>query len=312
MREQVGRFSLVLALVAAAGLFSALAPNTFPQLSTLTAILGTQAVLLIVALAVVIPLASGEFDLSVGWTAGLAMAIVPVLFLKHGWAAPLAISAGIAAGLVVGLFHSLCVVRLGLNAFVVTLATGTVLSGVTTGITGGETIIGVPSALTTATRTDVIGVPLVAWISLLLTAVLWYVSELTPVGRYLMAVGGNREAARLAGVPVAFVRGGAFVVASVLCAVAGVLDSGVIGAAVPDIGSSYLLPVYAAAFLGATSIRPGRFNAIGTAIALYLIATVVTGLNMLGVAAWIQPVFNGAALLVAIVFAKITVSSRTS
>ena len=142
------------------------------------------------------------------------------------------------------------------------------------------------------------------YLAFVLVIALWYVYEHTPLGRALFFVGEGREAARLVGLRVDRLRFGAFVASGVISAGAGIVTAGQLGAADPSVGPSFLLPAYAAAFLGATTIKPGRFNAWGTVVALYLLVTGVTGLELLGSSSWVQEMFNGVALLIAVTFAR--------
>ncbi len=304
-RRIVSRHGIGIVLLLFIGVFSALRPDTFFTRGNLVAILGTQSILLIVALALTIPLAAGDFDLSFGFTLGFTMAIVTVLAVNHHWSWELATVAAVAAGLAVGVVNGFFIVHLGVNAFITTLGTGTVLNGLILAVTGGETIADVPAPVTTISRYEVFSLPLVWYYAIGLAIVLWYVYELTPVGRYIYFVGGGRDAARLAGLPVRAVRYGAFVATAGICGIAGILSAGQLGAVDPTIGSSFLLPAYAAAFLGATTIKPGRFNVWGTVLALYLLATGITGLQLLGAPYWVEPVFNGVALTLAVTFAQL-------
>ena len=129
--------------------------------------------------------------------------------------------------------------------------------------------------------------------------------EHTPLGRHLFFVGeGPRGRAACRACRVDRLRFGAFVASGAISAVAGIVTAGQLGAADPSVGPSFLLPAYAAAFLGATTIKPGRFNAWGTVVALYLLVTGVTGLELLGTSSWVQEMFNGVALLIAVTFAR--------
>lgn len=146
------------------------------------------------------------------------------------------------------------------------------------------------------------------FVGLALCAEVWYVLQHTPLGRHLVFVGEGREVARLNGLPVSGIRVGALVTCSLIAAVAavaGVLQAGVVGAADPGGGASYLLPAFAGAFLGATSIRPGRFNAWGSFVAVYFLVTGITGLELLGLSGWVQDVFYGGSLVVAVAFARL-------
>lgn len=302
----LARGSIPIALVVAVAVFSLLRPETFPTQGNFDALVGTQATLLIVALAVTIVLAAGDFDLSVGAVVGLTMTVTAVLSVNHGWSWPLAALAALGAGAAVGGVNAFLVGVLGLNAFVSTLGTNTIVLGLTTGISGAQTVGPVPQGLSDVSSEKwLLGLPLVSLYGFVLVGILWYVLNHTPVGRYVFFVGGGIDVSRLAGLPVRAIKMGAFIAAAVLCALAGVLYAGQLGAADPTVGPSLLLPAYAAAFLGATTITPGRFNIWGTFFALYFVETCVTGLEQLGVPFWTESVFNGAILVIAIAFSRL-------
>jgi len=197
------------------------------------------------------------------------------------------------------------IVLLDLNAFVVTLGAMTLIQGLTTWITGSNLVSKVPSGLTSFARNQVLGLPAAVFYGWILAIVLWYLFEFTPLGRYLLFVGGNREASRLAGISVRRVRTLTFVASGVISAFAGLVLVGKLGVADPTLGGSYLLPPYAAAFLGIAAVQLGRFNIGGTVIAVYLLIVATTGLLLLGSASWVTDVFNGAALILAITFAHL-------
>jgi len=134
----------------------------------------------------------------------------------------------------------------------------------------------------------------------------WYVLGFTATGRRLLFTGRGRRVARLAGIRVGRARWGAFVASGTISAIAGVLYTGTNGGADPSSGASFLLPAYAAAFLGATSVEPGRFNAWGTLVAVYFLASGVTGLQLLGVASFVQQLFYGGALILAVAISRMT------
>ncbi len=301
----VTRHAILLTLIVVSVVFSVLRPDTFFTRGNFNAIVGTQAVLLVVALALTIPLAAGDFDLSVGFNLGFTMSVLAVLTVHQQWPWPTAMVAAIAIGTGVGVVNAVLIVRLGVNAFVTTLGTGAVLNGLTLALTQGQTIGGIPNSLSNLSRATFLQLPLVAYYAFGLALILWYVFELTPLGRYLFFVGGNRTAARLLGVPVRRIRFGTFVFAAALSGVAGILSLGEIGASDVTVGPSFLLPAYSAAFLGATTIKPGRFNAWGTVVALYLLETAITGLELLGAPFWVEPLFTGVTLTLAVLFAQL-------
>ena len=156
------------------------------------------------------------------------------------------------------------------------------------------------------------GVPYAFYYALAAALLIWYVFDYTPLGRRLLFVGRGREVARLNGIAVDRVRVGALLSSAVLSSVGGIIYAGILGSADPYSGLNYLLPAFAAAFLGATTIQPGRFNPWGTIVAVYFLATGITGLSMLGIPLWVTNVFNGAALILAVTISQITRGRETS
>lgn len=313
-RTVVYRYAVVIALLVLVVAFSVVAPTTFPTLGNVRTIINSQAVLLILALGLTVPLIAGDFDLSIGATLGFCGVTVAALVGTLGWSDPAALATTLVIAVSIGIVNGLLVVGLGINAFIATLATSTVLAGLTLYVTNGTILTSVPLSLEGFAQTRVpgleIGTP--ALIGFGLTALLWYLYEHTPIGRHLFFVGEGREVARLVGLPVARLRLLAFVAAAVMAGLAGVLLAGELGGLAPSVGPTFLLPAYAAAFLGATTIKPGRFNAIGTLVALYLLVVGVTGLELLGVESWVEQVFNGVALAVAVAFARLVSSEQVS
>jgi ribose transport system permease protein len=298
------RYALLLAWGAVIVVFGLLKPDTFLTAANFQTIFGSQAVLLILTLALIVPLTAGEFDLSISGMLGLALVLVGWLNVAHGWPIALAVAAALAAGVAVGLLNAFFVVVVGVESIVVTLGMGTLLTGVAVGV-NNETVSGISHGLVSLARTDILGVQSAFWFGLVLTAVAWYVYAYTPLGRYLYFVGAGREVARLTGVRVDALRAGALVVSGFTAALAGVVLAGTLGAADPNVGPSYLLPAFAAAFLGSTAVRPGRFNPWGSFIAVYFLVTGITGLQLLGLVGWIEQFFYGASLVLAVTFSRL-------
>jgi ribose transport system permease protein len=174
-------------------------------------------------------------------------------------------------------------------------------------VTNSSTIGGIDDSLVDAVVGErVLGVPLAFYYALIAVVVMWYVFDYTPLGRRLLFVGRGREVARLNGVAVDRVRFGALVASATLAAAAGVVYAGVLGSADPYSGLNFLLPAFAAAFLGATTILPGRFNPWGAVVAVYFLGTGITGLTMLGIPLWVTNVFNGGALILAVTISQLS------
>jgi ribose transport system permease protein len=202
------------------------------------------------------------------------------------------------------------VVIVGVDALVATLGTGTLITGVGFAVSDYQIIGGVSETLTSAVSERFLGLPLSFYYGLGLCIVMWYIFRYTPLGRHLLFVGAGQEVARLSGLRVQAIRVGAFVACGLIAAIAGVMFAGILGAADPNAGINFLLPAYAAAFLGATAVNPGQFNPWGSFIAVYFLVTGVTGLQLLGLEDWIQQVFYGAVLVAAVTLSRIASRKR--
>lgn len=305
-RQWVQGYALVFCWLLMIGGFSVALGSDFFNWQTLGSMFSAQTVLLLLALATLLPLTAGDFDLSVASTLTLAGMTLAVLNVNHGRSAWSAILVALVVCLAVGLVNGLIVVAFDLDSFIVTLASSTVLSGLILLISDTSTITGVSTELGRWIIGErVFGVSVQFFYGLAAVAALWYLFDRSPGGMRLLFVGRNRSVARLSGVRVGRVRVLAFVGSAGLAGLAGVLLAGGQGGIDPTSGASYLLPAYAAAFLGATAIRPGRFNPVGTLIAVYFLVTGITGLQQLGAEAYVQQLFYGGALLVAVIGARL-------
>ncbi|MFS4091088.1 ABC transporter permease [Streptomyces sp. AF1A] len=282
-------------------LFSLLRPDTFATWGNAKTVLDLQAVLTILAIGLLLPLIVGELDLSVAANLGVGLILVTGLTSKQHLSLPLAALLAVLACTLVGAVNGLLITRLGINSFITTIGMSTVLTGVLGAYTNGNVFYeGIPSSLTKLGQGDLLGVPLPVVYAAALGVVVWYVLQWTPLGRYLYAIGGSPDAARLSGVPVRRLTLLAFTGAGLLAGVAGLVQAAVLGSGNPTVGPPMLLPAYAAVFLGATAIQPGLFNVWGTVIAVITLQVGTTGLSLLGAPFWIEPIFNGAALVLAV------------
>lgn len=301
--ELLGGLAVPAVLVILVVTFSILSPHIFFTSTNLSVIVSGQAILLMLALAVTIPLRSGDFDLSVSSVMILTACSAAVLS-DTGIALWVSILLCLAVGLVVGVVNSFFVVILNLDGMIVTLGMLTILTGLAGLVSGNQIVTNIPAPLMEFASQRVVGLPTVVWIGWAMALVLWYLFEYTPIGRYLLFIGGNRSAAHLAGIKVSRMRCGALIAASIISAVAGVLLAGTLGAVDPTSHGAYLLPPFTAAFLGASAIQLGRFNIVGTLVGLYILAVGIAGLQLLGFQGWIADLFNGACLICAVTFAR--------
>ena len=300
------RYGLIVAWLVVIMVFGILRPTTFLSWPNFSTIFGSQAILVVLTLGLIVPLTAGDYDLSIAGNLTLSSMTIAVLNVYFHWPILLAVFAALAVGLVIGAINAFIVLYFRINSLIVTLGMGTFIHGITLWISNSNTISGIDFSIAQAVIvTRLFGIPMAFYYALLVAAIIWYVFTYTAAGQRLLFVGRGREVARLSGIRVDRVRAITFLVSGVLGAVAGILFVGTLGAADPNSGLSYLLPAFAAAFLGATSITPGRFNPIGSVIAVYFLVTGITGLSILGISTFVQDLFYGGALVVAVALSQV-------
>jgi ribose transport system permease protein len=278
-----------------------LRPDQMFAWNSYATMLGSNAMVVVLTLALIVPLTTGDFDLSVAATMGLSSMLIAVLDVTLGYPILGAILVALLAGALVGAVNAFFILYFRVFSLIVTLGTGYFVAGLVLWLSGGTTVAGVSMDLVRAViLTRFLGVPLGFWYAALLTLAVWWLFQHTALGRRMLFVGRGREVARLSGVAVDRVRAGALVASSVMAAFAGVLYTGMRGVADPSSALAFLLPAFAAAYLGSTAIYPGRFNAPGAFVAVYLLSTGVMGLNFLGVSSFVQNLFYGGGLVLAV------------
>ncbi len=279
----VGRYGLVIAWALVIVLFGSILPSTFLTGANAANILGSQAVVVVLTLGVLFPMTAGDFDMSAASVLTLSAMTVAQLNVNAHWPIAAAVIAALAVGAATGFVNGFITTRLKIDPFIVTLGTGTFANGLTLWISGSNTVSGIDNSLVDAVvGGHLLGVPLEFFYALALCALIWWVFEYTRIGRLLTIVGQGREVARLSGAPVTGVRTLALTASGLIAAFAGVLYAGNSGAADPTSGTVLLLPAFAGAFLGATVIKPGRYNPWGSTIAVNNLATGITRLQILG------------------------------
>lgn len=302
------KYALLGILLLLLGTFVATIP-AFRSWGLITSMINSQSIILLLALIATIVLRTGGFDLSISQTM-VASAALCIVLTKAGVPLIAAVGCSILLGAVVGLINALLIVRIGVDSFIVTLGSFSALAGAAYFITSSSIVAGAPVELVNAVRSGVLGIPLVTWYAWALAVLLWFVYQRTPVGRYMVFIGGNPDAARLAGIRVQRIRFGAYLVSALLSSLMGLVFLGYFGAVDPGVGSPYMLQPLAAAFLGTTAIVVGRFNSAGTVVALYLLIVGITGLQVLGAQTWVTNVFYGLALMIAVTASKLAGRKR--
>jgi ribose transport system permease protein len=278
-------------------------PHLFLTLATVQSVASEQATTAMLAIAVLIPIAAGAYDLSVGATMNLSTIICVWLQTVRGWSMWPAIAVAVAACVAVGIVNGFVIVRLRVNSFIATLGMASVITAVQD-IVSGQNQPNPPTttAWTNLTQLNVAGFQIIVLYLLALALIAWWALDHTPAGRYLYAIGGNPEASRLAGVAVGRYTWYALIASAAVSGIAGVFYGSQTGPSL-TFGAGLLLPAFAAVFLGSTQIKPGRFNLWGTILAIYVLAVGVKGLQLITGVQWLAEMFNGVALVGAVSFA---------
>lgn len=303
--QVVGTWGLLVLTALVIVVFSALKPSSFPTLFNLRSILANQSIPAVLALGATVPIVTGRFDLSIGYGIGLSHVLAMWMIAEHHVAWPLACGLVVVAGLAVGVVNGLLVELAQIDSFIATLGTGSVLYAITYYVTGGGRIVAVtplPTGFTNIVNSEALGVPVTFWYVVIVALILWLVLEHLPAGRYLYVVGANPRAAQLVGIPRTKVVIGAFAASGLVTGLAGVLLASQQQIGDPSAGSNYLLPAFVGALLGSTAIKPGRANAVGTLVAVTILAVGLSGISQFAsqAAGWAIPLFNGLTLLAAV------------
>jgi ribose transport system permease protein len=294
-------YGLVILMVGLVLLFSILLPTTFPTLLNLRSILSDKAIIALLALAAMIPMVAGRIDLTVGYAIVLWHILAISLQTIYGLPWPVAVGIVLILGVVIGALNGLLVEVARIDSFIATLGTGTVLYALALWHTGGRQMVGaLPDAFYAINGTFIFGLPITAYYVLAITLALWVILDYTPTGRYLYAIGANQRAAELNGIPTRKFVIGAFVASGLLTALAGVLLASKLRIGQASVGLEFLLPALVGAFLGSTTIKPGRVNVWGTIVGVMILAVGISGIQQFGGSFWVEPMFNGTTLLIAI------------
>jgi len=298
---------LILLVVLIIG-FSVLRPRTFPTYFNFRSIANNKSIDAMLALAVFVPMTANQFDLSVGFLLGISQ-VLAIGLIGQGLAWPVAAALVLGLGAVVGLANGLLVTVVGIDSFIATLGTGSVLYGFNEWYTGGQQVLATLPKSFTALSGVVLGIPAPSLYVLAIAVGLWVLFEYLPAGRFLYVLGDSPRAAELNGISAKRYVTMAFLASGLLSAFAGVVLQSQLLVGQSSVGPEYLLPAFTAALLGATSVRPGRVNVWGTVLAVAVLAVAVAGLNQLGAPFFVSPLFDGTMLVLAVGLA-VTASRR--
>jgi len=294
----------LIGLVIIVVVFASLVPGFLSERNLLN-ILQQSSINACLALGMTLVIISGGIDLSVGPTAAIS-AVVAATLLLSGTPVPLAILAGLGIGSVCGLINGILVAYVGLQPFIVTLGTLSTYRAIALIYTGGNPVLGIPPGFRSLFNGTLLGIPTPVWIVAAVAVAAWILLNKTPIGEYLLAVGGNEEAAYIAGVPIESTKITAYVISGGLAALASLILIGRLGAAEPILGNLWELDAIAAAAIGGASLMGGKGSILGTILGAIILGTMRNGLTLMNVQAFYQLLATGLIILVAMMIDRAT------
>jgi ribose transport system permease protein len=310
----LARFGTLASLALLLIVFSLARPDVFPTIDNLLNIMNQVSILGTMAFGLTVCLVMGLFDLSIAAMATLGGYVATFLLVQYPdtIGVPEAVLISLAVAAVIGVFNGLIVSYLGISAFIATLATGSIITGAMLGISNSKTIItGIPDEFLIIGQGALFGVSNPIVIMLAIGVILWLLLEHTQLGRHLYAIGGSAEASRLSGIAVKRYAPIALAICAVCAALGGLMAASVLGAGRPQgVGDTYLLNAFAAVFIGASSLRPGKFHIVGTFIGVMLIGIINNGLSVMGVPTYWQYIVQGVLLIIALFSAGLLTMRR--
>jgi ribose transport system permease protein len=305
LRTFSSRYALIGVWIVMAAIYAVWMPSKFLHVATAQAIFGSQSSLLFLSIAALCTFVVGEFDLSFAGVMGLSATIIPVMSGLHHAPILLSCVVAMAAALAGGVINTVFIVGLGVPSLIITLGTSSLFLGIAELISGQNTMSVSSTTFSAIADHDLLGLPLSFYYGLILCVGFAYFLAWTPAGRHVIFVGANREVARLSGINVNRVRATAYLVASVVAGLSGILLVMAVGGFDPTGVQNYLMPALAAVFLGTAIVSPGQFNPMGTFFGIFFLETGILGLQLRGYSGWVQDLFYGAGLVVAVSVAHV-------
>jgi ribose transport system permease protein len=279
-------------------------PDTFLTVQVWKSLLASGAITALATVGLVLPLAAGIFNLAVGAEIGFGAIVFAWLLAEHGVPVGVAVLLVMAVSAGIGVVSGLLITKARIDSFITTLGMSSILLALIAWVSDGQQILNLGTTAQEVATGQFLGIARPVWTMLFVGLVVWYVLQRTPVGRRIYATGGNAAAARLAGVRTSAVIVAVLAACGAIAGLSGSLISAQLATGDPTVGPAYMLPAYAAAFLGSTQFRGGRYNVWGAVLAVYVLAVGVKGLQLGGAPTWIPDLFNGAALILAVGMAR--------
>jgi len=291
-------------LVIVSGIISALAPR-FMTVDNIAVITRAAAFVALVSLGQMTCLIAGVIDLSVGAVGGFAGVSAALLMYNTSIEPYVCILIGILIGAFIGLVNGTLVTRVKLNPFIVTLSMSFVVSGAILVTTGGWAIPDLPKKIEWIGRGNLGPIPVPTLIAVVIAILLAFLLNRTYIGRHIFAIGGNKEAAILVGIPVERLTTLVYVISGSLAALAGVMMLARLASGQPTVGQGWLLPSFAAPILGGAALNGGAGSVLGTMVGALLMAVIQNSIVMTGMSVYWENVVVGAVLVGAIVLDRL-------
>ena len=308
----LSRYGTIISLVVLIVIFSLGRPEVFPSVRNMFNILNQISILGIIALGLTVCLVVGLFDLSIGAMATFggyfAARFLMELDSDSLWVVAFVILSVLALAMLIGMINGALTSYLGISPIVETLAMSFIVTGVILGVSGGRTVNSsdIPMAFQVIGQGRIWGIPAPVLILIGTAFVLWLFLEHTQWGRNMYAIGGNREAARLSGISFQKYALIAMAIGAGCAALGGLVAGANLGVGRPQgVGETYLLNAFVAVFIGASTLKPGRFHVLGTAVGVLLIGVINNGLSTMGVATFWQYIVQGTILILALISASV-------
>jgi ribose transport system permease protein len=312
-RKLLGELGILGALLVMIAVFGVLRPDTFLSTENFTNILVQAAPLAAIAFGLTVVLVMGDFDLSVAAMSSLAGAVALYLMTREGIDWVPAVAVALLVGVVVGLGNGFLIAYAKNSSFIITLASGTILTGIEFTITNQETLFeNVPQGYIDLGQGSIGGIRTLLIIAFIVFVACLVLLEKTELGRYMRAVGGNSEAARLTGLNVPRLRLTGFIIVAVAAAISGIMLTAQAGSSTPSGATGLLLPAYAAAFLGAAAFRPGEFNVAGTLVGVLILAVIQNGLTLMNADPAVINLVQGGILIAAVWVTRAGLQQRSA
>jgi ribose transport system permease protein len=308
IKQNLFKYKSIVALIILCAVISIVSPR-FLGIANLRNLFTQISVNGVISLGMTFVILTGGIDLSVGSVVAISGAVAAATIQSTG-SIILGVLAALFTGVFVGFINGLVVARGKIQAFVATLATQTVFRGVTYVFTGGNPISGLSDDFIKITNSRILGIPVPVIMTITVFVICAYILTQTRYGRYVYAVGGNEDSARLSGISVNNIKIWVYIISGITAAIAGIIVTSRIGSAAPTAGNGYELDAIAAIVIGGTNLVGGEGNIVGTIIGVLIIGVLSNGLNLMDVSAFYQTIVKGLVILLAVLIDKKKLASK--